>query len=970
MQKLFRSLIAVGSLAGLAACGDDVSITEPPPPPLTISGAPVTAVSVGAKVQLSASEAVTWTSSAANVASVDGTGLVTAVAAGTASITATATADVSRKATVTITVTAPAVRNVTVSPANAILKPGETQGFVANVDADAGVARTVTWTSSTPSVATVTAAGVVTAVAPGAATITATSTANTSVSGAASVTVRAPLPATISVQNITVTGNQNATVNVNNVAGSIDVNLNVDPGEQVVQRVEVLIDGNVACTQNLSGAQSEAMRLAAAFEELEAVIVSCQINTAAFSATTGIANFFNGSHTLSARAVLVGGSDVATPSTPLIFNNQSGVIGVITNTNGTDPAASIDPRTGLQWIGGGVTLTFTGVSYVSGTTIASVNCTIFGKTVNFVFTGGTSTVTWTESTTSNWSSTNSSVTQYLSPAAESLACPSAVLSNGQPLIVAGGTTPLLNFGAPGMTNAAQPVLQVVRLDNSVPGVNSANGVVQTPITLAAITSPWVTSATSLQPSTSSVNVIGLPSSNTLNALTVGADIEEGVDAIVVTVNVPAAGGALPTTGGACNVTGLTAVTTGSQLAETTVSTAYPMRIVFTDALGNRTCLDQTPIGADFVAPSIVSVAGPANLSFFTSQAAMVDFSFSVTDNASGFGPNPVNAKIVRLDSANAALCILGSGSSCSAKDTILTFDPTKTLTNSGYYTITYAVKDQAGNITATTVVTYLLDQVAPTWSGGVSLPSVIAGATTNTFTATPADNLDLDDVWGVVDYPTMDIRYPNQSLGSYGAPLEMGGTAIGYAVANWIRCVNNAGDFATTTNQPTLITLTVSDQAGNTANLASPAFGANAQTCGAVGATAINTFGPTVATLPATKTEVDIDGASMATTSVTTVTLSAVADVPINTSADPFGRVEFYYETAPGSNIWRFAGSATGVLAQTPTTRTYTYTFTWDPDANVPSAALPGATVAVMAVGVDAQGDAVRTVTANVLIVP
>jgi hypothetical protein len=42
-------------------------------------------------------------SSAANVATVDGTGLVTAVAAGTASITATATADVNRKATCTIT---------------------------------------------------------------------------------------------------------------------------------------------------------------------------------------------------------------------------------------------------------------------------------------------------------------------------------------------------------------------------------------------------------------------------------------------------------------------------------------------------------------------------------------------------------------------------------------------------------------------------------------------------------------------------------------------------------------------------------------------------------------------------------------------------------------------------------------------------------------------------------------------------
>jgi len=180
--------------------------------------------------------------------------------------------------------------------------------------------------------------------------------------------------------------------------------------------------------------------------------------------------------------------------------------------------------------------------------------------------------------------------------------------------------------------------------------------------------------------------------------------------------------------------------------------------------------------------------------------------------------------------------------------------------------------------------------------------------------------------------------------------------------------VNNAGDFATTTNQPTGISLSVLDQAGGSATVASPVFGANAQACGAVGATPVNTFGPTVATLAATKTEVDIDGATLATTSATTATLSIVADVPLNTAVDPFARVEFYYETAP--NVWRLAGSANGVLAQTPTTRTYTYTFVWDPDANVPSAPLPGASVNVMAVGVDAQGDAVQTVTAAVLIVP
>jgi hypothetical protein len=82
--------------------------------------------------------------------------------------------------------------------------------------------------------------------------------------------------------------------------------MNVDPGEQVVQRAEVLIDGAVACTQNLTPAQSQDMRLAAAFDNVEDVIVSCQINTAAFSATTGVANFFNGAHTIAARAVIAG----------------------------------------------------------------------------------------------------------------------------------------------------------------------------------------------------------------------------------------------------------------------------------------------------------------------------------------------------------------------------------------------------------------------------------------------------------------------------------------------------------------------------------------------------------------------------------------------------------------------------------------------------------------------------------------
>ena len=49
-------------------------------------------------------------------------------------------------------------------------------------------------------------------------------------------------------------------------------------------------------------------------------------------------------------------------------------------------------------------------------------------------------------------------------------------------------------------------------------------------------------------------------------------------------------------------------------------------------------------------------------------------------------------------------------------------------------------------------------------------------------------------------------------------------------------------------------------------------------------------------------------------------------------------------------------GSGAATLAQTITNRTWTYTLTWDPDANVPVGA-----VNIVALGIDAQGDAVMS---------
>ena len=116
---------------------------------------------------------VTWSSSDAAVATVDAeTGEVTAVAAGTATITAT-TVSGAKTATCEVTVTIPPT-GVTLDEATLTLAAGATGTLVATVAPDNANNKNVTWSSSNTAVATVSTAGLVTAVAKGTATITAT----------------------------------------------------------------------------------------------------------------------------------------------------------------------------------------------------------------------------------------------------------------------------------------------------------------------------------------------------------------------------------------------------------------------------------------------------------------------------------------------------------------------------------------------------------------------------------------------------------------------------------------------------------------------------------------------------------------------------------------------------------------------------------------------------------------------------
>ena len=146
----------------------------------------------------------TWSSSNPTVATMSANGTVTAVSAGTATVTATIDNAVGT-AQVTVdpaTVTVP-VASVAVALGASTLSAGQTTQATATVRDAAGnvlTGRAVSWSSADPSLATVSANGVVTAVAAGSATILATVEGK---AGAASLVVAAPAPQPVASVSVT-----------------------------------------------------------------------------------------------------------------------------------------------------------------------------------------------------------------------------------------------------------------------------------------------------------------------------------------------------------------------------------------------------------------------------------------------------------------------------------------------------------------------------------------------------------------------------------------------------------------------------------------------------------------------------------------------------------------------------------------------------------------------------------------------
>jgi hypothetical protein len=150
-------------------------------------------------------KAVTWSSDNTAVASVNGSGQVTAHAAGTATITVT-TEDGNHKANCTVTVESAAnpVTGVALNKNATALIVGGSETLLATIQPSNATNKAVTWSSSDSAIASVNGSGLVTALSEGTATITVT-TDDGNHKANCTVTVSAPISVTVSPKTATTT---------------------------------------------------------------------------------------------------------------------------------------------------------------------------------------------------------------------------------------------------------------------------------------------------------------------------------------------------------------------------------------------------------------------------------------------------------------------------------------------------------------------------------------------------------------------------------------------------------------------------------------------------------------------------------------------------------------------------------------------------------------------------------------------
>ncbi|HTE45511.1 MAG TPA: Ig-like domain-containing protein [Gemmatimonadaceae bacterium] len=597
------------------------------------------------------------------------------------------------------------MHSVTVSPNAVNVAIAGKVVLAASVDADAGVTdRTVTWTSSDATVASVGTDGTVTGVKAGTVTITAASKAAPDVKGAAAVTVAAANPApTVTIASINNTicgvgGCNSVPANTAAAVGQLDIILNVEANGQTLKSVQATLKcGNDSLTQAQTISD-----LAPISAEAAAAPVTLSFNTAAFNAA-GVPTLHNGACSITATATTAAGVQSATNSTTLTLANIDGVLVTETfaqysNAEGINTATTATDAGGLTWRGGAVTLTAVPVLY-SGRTVATLSLTLPGAA------GQTQTIS-AAPFTATWSATStngSNVTGKTLYDAVNLEANNSTPKGITPAVIALDTQG--NDLALGIFN---PGAATFRLDNTPPQA-------PTSFVIAGRQAGWTnpaytfggTGGASFSPATGTTKyvscgdgvgnapVAGYACAAALLApgvvITVGNPGQIGVSAGAVSgttgINlltsfswyaIPAASytpasalNGTSTSATACSTAGWTKITTAGDLAATLSNTAYVVRAFEADKLGNARCTDlaagantintngafakgtfgqdKLPPTAAYIEPAADVTAAPNNGTLnVAANIGNFNIKMGLSDDASGFSSTPVSTMVQRL----------------------------------------------------------------------------------------------------------------------------------------------------------------------------------------------------------------------------------------------------------------------------------------------------------------------------------
>jgi uncharacterized protein YjdB len=432
-QSLLVALAVVPSLL-LAGCesssaGLSSIVVTPSPVRLAVGGTSQLTVtgtySDGTRAPLTSG--VTFTSSAASVAAVSTSGVVTAIGSGTSTVTATVSG---LTATTTVTVSSgPAtLEAIAVLPPEVPLRIGGTsQLTVTGTYSDGSTVNVTsgsTFSSTSSGVATVSAGGLVTATGNGTATITATHTASGLVATAV-VTVSASAPTLVSIAvvpatvplligatgQLTVTGTYSDQSTVNLTAGSTFVSSNLGAATVSDTGLVTAVAGGsaiVTATHTASG------KIASATVNVSA--------TLAVAATRQLT--VTGTYSDSTTADLTSASTFASSATGVATVSAGGLVTAVANGSATITATNTASG-----------LTATSAITVSTTTATLVSIAITPTPVNLAV-GGTQqltvTGTYSDSSTANVTSGSTFVS--------SVEATATVSAGGLVTAVANGTT--------------------------------------------------------------------------------------------------------------------------------------------------------------------------------------------------------------------------------------------------------------------------------------------------------------------------------------------------------------------------------------------------------------------------------------------------------------------------------------------------------------------------------------------------